>query len=425
MDSQTLCAVDLIVFSMCSLALLMNMLGVKSVRIPTSLLLCSLSGALGMLLLVFHGKINYNFAAVMGTFFAELSFVFMYFGYSSMTQMPKRSLTMQAWKPMLGIVIASTVAMAYCMTSLQAILPRVVLFSGTMVIVTATCMLLLLRVPDVFLREASWLTILCLGLSTLTNSMRLIEALVNPPTVPVLSGGVPMAYAMVNMIALAGLTYGHIWITGARQRMVLQAQAHTDELTGVLNRRALEVEAEREISRSRRSGEPLAVMMCDLDNFKTANDVLGHQYGDALLQAAAQTLRDTLRREDLIARMGGDEFVVLLPGAGPERAMEVAERLRGEIERLRVVEQGKSMALQASFGIAMLDSVLRDDWELLLERADSALYAAKRVGGNHIMMDPVPVHLRGEMDIMDETNDLPPAIRKRVTHVLPGSTTIH
>jgi diguanylate cyclase (GGDEF)-like protein len=218
-----------------------------------------------------------------------------------------------------------------------------------------------------------------------------VQVLRHPPTETIFHSGVVQPwYMLINMMALAGLTYGHIWITGARQRMLLQSQAHTDALTGVLNRRALEVAAEREISRSRRGKQPLAVMMCDLDDFKQANDALGHNYGDKLLRAAAEALRATLRREDLIARLGGDEFVIILPDTNREMALEVAERLRREVERLHVVEQGRHMELFASFGVALLDSDTDDTWKSLLERADAALYAAKHIGGNHIVMDPVP-----------------------------------
>jgi diguanylate cyclase (GGDEF)-like protein len=160
--------------------------------------------------------------------------------------------------------------------------------------------------------------------------------------------------------------------------------------------------------------------MCDLDQFKSANDTLGHQYGDEVLRAVAGALRTLLRREDLIARPGGDEFVVLLPSTNREKALEVAERLRGEIERLHVVENGRHMGLRASFGLAMLDSVADDTWHTLLARVDAALYAAKHAGGNYIVMDmnpdPLPnTNLPAEMQGQPEEDNS--------SH--PGPTTIH
>jgi|GEM_PF-550044 len=436
MDFNTLFAVNIFGMTLCAIALTMNAVGSRNVRIPTTLVLCSLSGATGMLLLMLYGRVAHVYSVVLGSFFLQLSFVFMYHGYSWMTQLPRRSLLMRGWWVLLGVTLTTTAAITYYVLYTDLILPRLILFSVGIIIGAVACILLLLRVPDVFLREASWLSILCLSIYVVMNALRLVQGILHPPTVALLqqTTSAQTATILVNMMALAGMTYGHIWITGARQRLVLQSQAYTDELTGVLNRRALELEAEREISRSRRNQVPLAVMMCDLDNFKIANDTLGHQYGDALLRAAANVLRSTLRKEDLIARFGGDEFVILLPGASRDRALEAAERLRGEIERMHVVDKGRNeeqdrfMGLHASFGMAMLDSVPQDNWHLLVQRPDAALYAAKHVGGNHIIMDPVPLHVQEQLQMqrVGMTSGLTTESSSVVNkpNIQPGSTRI-
>jgi diguanylate cyclase (GGDEF)-like protein len=416
MDFRTLFAVNLFGMVLCAVALMVNAVNVRNARISAPLILCSLSGGTGMLLMMLYGRINDFYVGVGSYIFIQLAFVFMYQGYAGMTQKPH-----YGWRFLLGLTVIGACAMTYYVMYSPEIAPRVIIMGLGIIVGSVACIALLVRVPEVFYREASWLSILCLSVYAVANMLRIISVLLHPPVQAYLSTAVVQpGFLLVNMMALAGLTYGHIWITGARQRLALQSQAYTDELTGVLNRRALELEVEREISRSRRGQQPLAVMMCDLDNFKTANDTLGHLYGDEVLRAVSGALRNLLRREDLIARPGGDEFVVLLPATNREKALEVAERLRGEIERLHVVEHGRHMGLRASFGMAMLDSVADDTWHTLLARVDAALYAAKHAGGNYIVMDvnpdPLPnTNLPAEMQGQPEDDN----------SAHPGPTTIH
>jgi len=391
MQVSSLFAVDLFGLLLCAVALVMNTVGARTVRIPTMLVLCSLSGAAGMSLLLLFGRIDNFYTAVVANFFIQMSFVFMYRGYSWMTGLPANNWLMRGWLLLLASTIIGTCAMTWAVYYANTIVPGLLIFSAGVIIGSVVCIVLLMRVPSVFLREASWLSITCLSLFVVANVVRSALVLLHtPPPGYFHRPDVVPGVLLINTIALAGLTYGHVWITGARQRIVLQAQAYTDELTGVLNRRALTIEAEREISRSRRNKQPLAVILCDLDNFKSANDTLGHNYGDSLLRAASNALRSVLRREDLIARLGGDEFVIMLPGTSRQRALEVAERLRAEIQRLYVPNHGRHIGLCASFGVAILDAVPDDSWEALLQRTDDALYAAKNVGGNQIVMGPGP-----------------------------------
>ncbi|MGH9467921.1 MAG: GGDEF domain-containing protein [Terriglobales bacterium] len=205
-----------------------------------------------------------------------------------------------------------------------------------------------------------------------------------------LLGPVPRGTYMVAYLVLsAGLSFGFIWMVTARLRNQLEEVAHTDTLTGLLNRGALELEAERELAEHRRTQAPLAILAMDLDHFKTLNDAHGHVAGDAALSAAAQLLSQCLRHSDRLARLGGEEFLALLPGSNGERAAIVAERLRSRLEQLRVRYEGEVLALTASFGIAVAQP--DDTWTALLRRADVALYDAKHAGRNCVRTAPAVV----------------------------------
>jgi diguanylate cyclase (GGDEF)-like protein len=161
----------------------------------------------------------------------------------------------------------------------------------------------------------------------------------------------------------------------------LDELASTDSLTGLLNRRALEIAAEQEIALGRRSSRPLTAVLIDLDRFKQINDSFGHSFGDRTLQMVARCLQEHMRQCDLLARVGGDEFAVMLHNTGSAEAMVIAERLRLALEELLVVD-GEAMArVSASIGLAQVDSSM-EDWSALMGRCDKAMYTVKQTGGN-------------------------------------------
>ncbi len=166
----------------------------------------------------------------------------------------------------------------------------------------------------------------------------------------------------------------------------LTEQAHIDYLTGVANRGYFMELAEQELARSHRYAEDLSVFMLDIDLFKQINDKHGHKVGDAVLKKLAKVCELTLREVDVIGRMGGEEFAVLLPVTDAGRAADVAERLRAAIANAVVIlEEGTRVCFTVSIGVNALrsKSVALDE---LLNAADKALYSAKSAGRNRVCM---------------------------------------
>ena len=156
-----------------------------------------------------------------------------------------------------------------------------------------------------------------------------------------------------------------------------------DALTGLVNRRAFFEAADLEVKRLQRQPHPLSIVMVDADHFKRINDAHGHAAGDAVLRHLAAGLSATFRVTDLVARIGGEEFVVLLPNTALDDAFAVASRLCERIASHAVEIDGKSISYTVSVGVASMEAVA-DDVSDLLKRADTAMYAAKALGRNRV-----------------------------------------
>jgi diguanylate cyclase (GGDEF)-like protein len=163
--------------------------------------------------------------------------------------------------------------------------------------------------------------------------------------------------------------------------------ARTDALTGVANRAAFLAHADRAMQRCRRDGAPIAVVMFDLDRFKSVNDLHGHAVGDAVLQKFCEIANLGLRPHDLFGRMGGEEFAAVMPGCGLEAAFVRAERIRSAfVEACRFVRD-RQVKATVSGGVSASETA-GDPFEVLLEQADAALYKAKAAGRNRVKRAP-------------------------------------
>lgn len=161
------------------------------------------------------------------------------------------------------------------------------------------------------------------------------------------------------------------------------AMALTDGLTGLYNRRYLETHLKTLLDQARAAGRPLSLLMVDIDYFKEINDTNGHAAGDAVLRAFARQLKADLRPFDMVARFGGDEFVIMMPGSDLETAVAVGKRLHGQLTRTPIVVEGQDAPVKvtASIGVAEAD-IETGSCKVSLKNADEALYEAKNRGRN-------------------------------------------
>jgi diguanylate cyclase len=163
-----------------------------------------------------------------------------------------------------------------------------------------------------------------------------------------------------------------------------------DALTGLANRRAAEMALEREVDRVARSGEPALLLALDIDHFKRVNDTHGHAAGDQVIRAVASALMDSVRPMDLVARVGGEEFAVILPNCASAFGLTVAERIRRRVERMPILLQPsrQELTVTISIGGAFAPQWVRSTPALWKERADQQLYQAKTRGRNLVRLEP-------------------------------------
>jgi diguanylate cyclase (GGDEF)-like protein len=161
--------------------------------------------------------------------------------------------------------------------------------------------------------------------------------------------------------------------------------AATDSLTGIANRAGFFDAAQREIAASLRSEKPPALLMIDMDHFKQINDTYGHETGDAVLRSFAKLCRRQFRANDIVGRLGGEEFAILLPQASRETALARAEKLRASTEKLRFRGRAAELQVTASIGVTFFEPGEKS-LDAALSRTDKALYAAKRNGRNRVCL---------------------------------------
>jgi len=169
----------------------------------------------------------------------------------------------------------------------------------------------------------------------------------------------------------------------------LEQQVRRDGLTGLHNRAYFITAANAELERAARYRHPLALLMMDIDHFKQINDRYGHLAGDEVLMAVARTCKDTVRGNDILARLGGEEFVVLMPETGLDQAVAAAERLRAAVARLRCELAQTVVSPRISVGVAVTENGM-EALSSLMHRGDLAMYAAKTEGRNCVVVARAP-----------------------------------
>ena len=165
----------------------------------------------------------------------------------------------------------------------------------------------------------------------------------------------------------------------------LRHMSQTDALTGLDNRRHLNERIDEMFAHAKRLDEPFSIVMCDLDKFKSVNDTYGHQAGDEVLKQLASLLREEAREIDRVGRYGGEEFMLLLPGAEQDDAVSFAERVRKRIEGHTFTFPGGTLTRTSSFGVAGWPHSKIRECDDLVRTADDALYVAKETGRNKVV----------------------------------------
>jgi diguanylate cyclase (GGDEF)-like protein len=234
-----------------------------------------------------------------------------------------------------------------------------------------------------------WLLCLPLLLGCAAYGSRAVRALVEPESVlteMTTNSALNLGSALAFVVLVLALHATLMALVVTRLTGELRRMSRHDSLTGLLNRRAMEELLFAQVQRSVRGREPFAIMMLDLDHFKRVNDHYGHAVGDQALKHVAKLLHGSVREVDSLARFGGEEFVVLMPGASLAQAQPIAERLRERLCSTPLICAETTVPLSISVGIAQWREGAEDLSQLLV-RADTALFQAKDQGRNRVVLD--------------------------------------
>ena len=190
-------------------------------------------------------------------------------------------------------------------------------------------------------------------------------------------------FAIAQMVTGVAATLSLFWIDVRLMQADLARVAHTDFLTGLPNRRSVLLRFREEIARAERGGGRFALVVLDIDRFKQVNDRYGHSVGDAVLKEVSRALASTKRAHDVLGRIGGEEFVVIMPQQKVEGALDAAERFREAVAKSAVVIAGTTLRATVSGGLAMYPDD-GEDWDHVFAIADRRLYEAKRGGRDRV-----------------------------------------
>ncbi len=342
--------------------------------------LCAFTGAL---LIALRGQIPDPVSIVLGDLFFPVAYLFLNL---SLTEFfgEERGRGLASWQLQAALVGVASIGLVKFGISHPDTKNRLIVYSLVLSMQLALIAYFVFRHASGALRVSGGLMGVVIALISLSHAVRLVGVILHGAPADYLRSGPFLAWTVLNNSVLqGGVTVAFVWMTAAVLRQDLQLQASTDSLTGLMNRRGVQIAAEQQIAMCRRRDRPLCAILIDLDEFKQINDSFGHHSGDATLIAVSRCLQRHVRGHDLLARLGGDEFVVLLPETNIESAAEIAERLRAAVAELRVVYEDAQIDVRASFGIAHLYHS-PFNWEQLLRHCDKALYAAKDKGGNGI-----------------------------------------
>ncbi len=226
---------------------------------------------------------------------------------------------------------------------------------------------------------------------------------------PVVSMGFLRLFMTLVLLYVVGTAFIVMLMTKEHSAEIYKNAAMTDPLTGLLNRRGFSEAADKLIAAQRKSGQSVTVMMFDLDHFKSINDRFGHDVGDDALKAFAATASGSMRSNDILARLGGEEFAAILPG-GEETALIVGERVRAAFEARGAEISGHIMNATVSIG-AIETRAETANISAMLTGADEALYAAKKLGRNRVCTEKDVIEQKHQVPLAPQTVLFKPALK--------------
>lgn len=353
--------------------------------------LAGLAFALGYLL----GHLLQTAAVPLPTWFAvSLANALIALGHGMLLVGVQRYLGLKPWTAVVIIVFVILFFSTWLFMDLLGSLRwRIVVHSGLYVIFDAYAGWLLWRAKAPGMQKYHRAAALVLLLFAGFLFIRLTYALASPGLTgsfvqdpfQVLAFLAAMVFGFFMTMALAVMMF-------REKQLELMHLARTDPLTGMHNRQSMDQVAEREMLLAENTGESLSLILFDIDHFKRINDQHGHQAGDIALQAVAHCIENTVRGRDTAFRFGGEEFLVLLPGARADQAAGVAERMRQSIAEISVDLGESEVRLTASFGVVQWRAG-PENWNQLLKRADQALYQAKHGGRDRVVSPSIHIGL--------------------------------
>jgi diguanylate cyclase (GGDEF)-like protein len=377
MDIHTLQMEHIVLLAIFSLLSIANVRMHRGVKGIIWFVVYGLSLLVGATLVGLRGAIADGVSIFVGDLMFSVSYIFL---HRSMTEFFDRGALHQ--RVQIGMTVALVLALVVFGLYLPMTRWRLFAFSAALSAQLATTAIFVARATPPYMRAAGRAMAAVIALLCLSNFVRMVSLLFVGAPGNYLQGGTMLAWTLLdNTVLQGGVIIAYVWMTAARLHHGLEKLAVTDPLTGLMNRRGLEMAARHVFAAGARNRTPVSAILFDLDEFKGINDSFGHPCGDATLVAVAGCLTDQIRQQDLAARLGGDEFVVLLPQTQLAVAMAVAERLRAVIADLRIRHHTNEFSVHGSFGVAQIDDSSLA-WDALMADCDKALYRAKHQGGN-------------------------------------------
>lgn len=342
---------------------------------------------IGYLFVALRGFIPDFLSIILGNILVVYSAILVYEGVQRFYGRPTFSWLNYSF---LGVYIPLQSYFTYLVPNINA---RVALSSLVMAVLVLHSGMKLFQYSIPELKETSQSAGYLFIFTALFPFIRGIFALLQPEPIDFFHDVLNSWFSVVFIVSIVAWTFFFFFLNSARleldletARVELDLLARTDPLTNLYNRRHFDEHAEIEFEHAKRHERSLSFLFVDIDNFKLINDTYGHIAGDKVLLSISATIQSLVRAYDLVARYGGDEFIIMLMDAGKKETCAIAERMRKAVEKIPVEIDSGSLHVCLSTGVATLDPGDMD-LGMVLKRGDDALYQAKQQGRNRVVMD--------------------------------------